>query len=108
MTRFKLSTDPTWILNLQEKLISNVFSRIIWVIVYLFYKLFIYLRNWGVLIGFIGGLLVYHFWVIDVVINHRAKNLNMMEFSAEENKMVPKEEYKWNLKYLKDGTMHKK
>lgn len=57
------------------------------------------------LCGISIGLLIYHHWVIDIVIDKRAEGLGMMQYSGKQNKMIAKEEHKWILKYLKDGTM---
>lgn len=57
------------------------------------------------LCGILVGIALYHHCIIGIVIDKRANELGMMHYCGEQNKMIAKDEYRWNLKYLKEGTM---
>lgn len=63
------------------------------------------MRIGQILLGLVMGLLIYHYFIMDFLIDKRAGDLAMMQFSAQQDKMVAKDEHKWTLKYLKDGRM---
>lgn len=57
------------------------------------------------LVGVIVGCSLYHHVFLKKTIDIRAEKLGIMQYSSEQDKMIPKDGYKWILKYLKDGTM---
>jgi len=58
-----------------------------------------------ILIGFVIGLVIYHFFLLGVVIDRRADDLGMMQYNAHTDRMEVNEQYKWTLFYLKHGRM---
>ena len=57
------------------------------------------------IIGLATGILFYHYILLPRTIDHRASDLGMMHYDSVSDKMVPIEEMKWTLHYLKNGTM---
>jgi hypothetical protein len=57
------------------------------------------------LVGAVAGLVLYHYAILDLVIDRRAKNLGMMQYSGVGDKYEAKAEHKWMLQYLKHGYM---
>lgn len=51
------------------------------------------------------GILLYHYAILPIIIDNRANDLGLMQYSHEAGKMVPTEEFKWTLHYLKYGSM---
>lgn len=57
-------------------------------------------------VGILIGIVLYHYILIHKVIDNRANDLGIMSYSSTENKMIPNQELKWTLHYLKNGTMN--
>ena len=56
----------------------------------------------GFVVGLCVGLFLYHNVIMQRVINNRAMDHGLMQYSAKEDKFVFKDEF-WELKYVRDG-----
>ena len=56
-------------------------------------------------VGIAVGVAVYHYAILQRTIDRRASELGLMQYSHAAGGMVPVEDMKWTLHYLKRGTM---
>lgn len=56
-------------------------------------------------VGMLAGAMLYHYAILPRTIDRRAGHMGMMHYSHSEGGMVPVEDMKWTLHYLKQGTM---
>jgi len=57
-------------------------------------------------LGIIVGILIYHYAILGYTLDRRAQDLGWMQYSAQADKMVAEPEHRWDLQYLKHGTMN--
>lgn len=57
------------------------------------------------LVGLAAGAVLYHYAILPRTIDRRAGDLGMMRYSHAAGGMIPTDEMKWMLHYLKRGTM---
>lgn len=60
------------------------------------------------LLGIITGIILYHFTLMPIIIDQRAKDLDLMRYSHSDGGFVAITEAQWMLHYLKYGTMESK
>lgn len=56
-------------------------------------------------IGILIGVILYEQFLMPITLDRRAEELNWLQYSSTENKMITKPDKKWDLHYLKYGTM---
>jgi hypothetical protein len=56
-------------------------------------------------VGVAVGIVVYHYAMLPRTIDRRAGDLGMMRYSHAAGGMVPTDDMRWTLHYLKCGTM---
>lgn len=56
-------------------------------------------------VGIIIGISIYHYILINAVIDRRAQDLGMMHYSIKDGGMVANPDNEWTLQYLKHGHM---
>lgn len=56
-------------------------------------------------VGCCAGILAYHYVILPRIIDRRANDLGLMQFSSRAGKMIARDDVKYTLYYLKYGSM---
>lgn len=56
-------------------------------------------------VGLVAGIVLYHYTLLPLTIDRRAERLGIMKYDSAEDRMIPTDEMKWTLHYLKQGKM---